>query len=168
MRNSLCFSPVEYSYKINFWCFRVLFVPGRQSHFRFVNLLVMSKWVNLLLLFLFFWFLKERKKKDVLYGGHMWDVCARLYSDLFPLPVPFISKLHLDFLDYICLICHSVSTTCSDNAEHARVPLLRFYFPVNFFVFLRSEEFLWAFQDIWEHLKIIISKLCCNEGKGFC
>lgn len=48
MRNSVCCALVEYSYKINFWCFRALFVPGRQSQFLFVKLLGTSKWVNLL------------------------------------------------------------------------------------------------------------------------
>lgn len=66
-------------------------------------------------------------------------MCARWYSDFFPFPVPFISKLHLEFVDYICLICHSASTT--DNAERARVPLLQFYFPF-IFLSLRSEQFL--------------------------
>lgn len=42
-----------------------------------------------------------------------------------------------------------------------------FCLPIIFFS-LRSEEFLSAFQDIWEHLNIIISKWTSNEGKGFC
>ena len=41
----LC-SLVEYSYKINFLCFRALFVSGRRSHFLFVKLLGTRKWVN--------------------------------------------------------------------------------------------------------------------------
>lgn len=77
-------------------------------------------------------------------------MCARLYSDFFPLPVPFISKFHLEFVDYIYLICHSASTTCSDNAEHARVLLLQFYFPVNFFSSLSDLKSFFEPSKIFE------------------
>lgn len=89
--------------------------------------------------------------------------CRTIFS-----PVPFLPKLHLEFVDYICLICHSASLRCSDNAEHVWVPLLWFFLFTRQFFSLRSEEFLSAFQDIWEHLRIIISKWSSNEGKGFC
>lgn len=163
MRNSLCCSLVEYSYKINFWCFRALFVPGRQSHFLFVNLLVMRNWVNLLLLLSFF---RQGKRKtsvlqDILCEMSLAD-CRIIFS-----PVPFIPKLHLEFVDYICLICHSTSTLCSDNAEHVWVPLLWFFLFTHHFFFLSNLKFLSAFQDIWEHLKIIISKWSSNEGRAF-
>lgn len=163
MRNSLCCSLVEYSYKINFWCFRALFVPGRQSHFLFVNLLVTGNWVNLFLLLLLLFF--EKRKMSVL--RDIWEMSLAACRTIFS-PVPFIPKLHQDFFDCICLICHSPSTRCSDNAEHVWIPLLWFFLFTHHFFSLRSGEFLSAFQDIWEHLKIIISKWSSNEGKGFC
>lgn len=146
MRNSLCCSLVEYSYKINFWCFRALFVPGRQSHFLFVNLLVMRNWVNLLLLLSFF---RQGKRKtsvlqDILCEMSLAD-CRIIFS-----PVPFIPKLHLEFVDYICLICHSTSTLCSDNAEHVWVPLLWFFLFTHHFFFLSNLKSFFQLSKIFE------------------
>lgn len=48
MRNSVfLYSLVEYSYKINFWCFRALCVPVCHNHFLFVKLWATRKrWIS--------------------------------------------------------------------------------------------------------------------------
>lgn len=90
----------------------------------------------------------------------------QLPEQFFP-PFPLIPKLHLELANYVCLIYHSALTHWSDDAEYVWFPFLWLFLTHHFFS-LRSEEFLSAFQDIWEHLKIIISKWSPNEGKGFC
>lgn len=63
-------------------------------------------------------FFLERKGKKMFFSVDMCEMSVVYCSDFFSLPVPFISKLHREVVDYICLICHSASTSCSDNAEH--------------------------------------------------
>lgn len=166
MRNSLCCSLVEYSYKINFWCFRALFVPGRQSHFLFVNLLVAGNWVNLLLLLLLS-FLRKGKKKDICASRHvrcLWQLVELFF---------FFNSIYTQIAPRVCwLYLFNLSFSINTLLWHCRASLSSTFvvlsvYPSFFLRYLRAlkENYFKMIFQWWEGL---LSNLCLSTASACC